>query len=1051
MEITRFKFLIFIPRTDLLTSIQTKLQSDSVVVLHGGTGKGKTTLAKLITNDINGSWYWVNFTNREPSEVVQLLQQLAIAISSESAQVNVVLDDLNLQPQQLQAYKEGLGVVIYRVLERGAKILITSQHKPRNNFIRSLGLSSSMVINVPNFSIPEIEQFAEKMGCPAENAKTWSGLIQAHTGGHPILAHAWLVRLREEGWKEQNILASILKTPQEVKDEQEAARQLLTDLPEDHREFLYRLSLINTGFRKDYALNIGEIPEPVTHQGVIFSQLTGPWIDQVDETYYTISPLLTNAAKEVWSENRIKSLYAQIANAILKANNLTIIEARTIFLHSLHGENKESLIAVIYALIDAPLESWEMLSKEFSFLIPLETDLPEKLFLGDPFIKDLMRFLQYRIAVNVKPEFAPKILEAWDKETKPYEPRPSYLQSRLMLATQALRYNQVLLPAKQLVGYLKEMIDIKDRDQEAWEKYINSMGHLEEYNIDKSNFFSFLFSFIYVRHYINTTFLDELIDTLDELDPRIQTLLLKDFEDYNIDLRIMIENIYLQEAKLENPDWTRCLQVYNKVIEKSLAWGYPHIAALSARGKAIIHDEYLEDADSAHKVFQDITLKVGALPVIEEGQAVVYIRHGHYQEALNIYERILPEGYQSSERFGVGPLEEYHRAAICAAYLDDWKKAACFFEEGANKTQKIENTERYIGLYADAGFAHFKAGNMLDCIKMLNLALQKFEKLHPDNTNLNYFTLKKRLACSIGWIAYHEHEYYTSESEEPPVGFCSNPETNEKVLKLPDSRIEFIWAALAQIECKFGHGMTVLDHALQITDRDVHPKLSGFLFLLEIQHDFKNKTFNSLPQRIQQLADVYGLIQKHHQTGKRIGVERIDSSSAPDLPNFTSVENFTFIFVSALLVQLPIGTDITGTLSMWRAKSSELPIKDNIFIALDLIESMLSGNQNNALTVMKTQESIGQQRLVAALKVVQNKETSPENLFFTHTYITTSFLGSPWEDFVVQDLAGLLSAQWLEKIKFRAALKTPIHTVPKIKQACNSSETGKKKNWSYIT
>ena len=130
---------------------------------------------------------------------------------------------------------------------------------------------------------------------------------------------------------------------------------------------------------------------------------------------------------------------------------------------------------------------------------------------------------------------------------------------------------------------------------------------------------------------------------------------------------------------------------------------------------------------------------------------------------------------------------------------------------------------------------------MLDCIKMLNLALQKFEKLHPDNTNLNYFTLKKRLACSIGWIAYHGHEYYTSESEEPPVGFCSNPETNEKVLKLPDSRIEFIWAALAQIECKFGHGMTVLDHALQITDRDVHPKLSGFLFLLEIQHDFKNK------------------------------------------------------------------------------------------------------------------------------------------------------------------------------------------------------------------
>ena len=129
-------------------------------------------------------------------------------------------------------------------------------------------------------------------------------------------------------------------------------------------------------------------------------------------------------------------------------------------------------------------------------LIPI---LPKNYFPGDAFVNQLFRSLQYRIAVEVKPELVPKILQIWDKETKPYEPRQSYLLSRLMLTTQALRYNQVLLPAKKMVGYLKEMIDIRDSDKEIWEKYLNSMGQLKEYNIKKSNFFSFLFSFIYAR------------------------------------------------------------------------------------------------------------------------------------------------------------------------------------------------------------------------------------------------------------------------------------------------------------------------------------------------------------------------------------------------------------------------------------------------------------------------------------------------------------------------------------------------------------------------
>ena len=155
-----------VPRPELLASIQAILQSEGIAVIQGGVEKGKTTLAKLTANAMNGSWLWLDFRNIKSGQVAPLLQQLAVEISNQSSQVNVVLDDLDLQLQELRGYEEVLGVVVYRVLERGAKLLITSQHELPNNLIRLLGISSSVAIQVPNFTISEIEQFTQQCRLP---------------------------------------------------------------------------------------------------------------------------------------------------------------------------------------------------------------------------------------------------------------------------------------------------------------------------------------------------------------------------------------------------------------------------------------------------------------------------------------------------------------------------------------------------------------------------------------------------------------------------------------------------------------------------------------------------------------------------------------------------------------------------------------------------------------------------------------------------------------------------------------------------------------------
>ena len=66
---------------------------------------------------------------------------------------------------------------------------------------------------------------------PTNELKTCVISIQTHTLGHPKLVHARLAQLREKNWKEKYTIESLLQTPQEVKDEREAARQLVSKLP----------------------------------------------------------------------------------------------------------------------------------------------------------------------------------------------------------------------------------------------------------------------------------------------------------------------------------------------------------------------------------------------------------------------------------------------------------------------------------------------------------------------------------------------------------------------------------------------------------------------------------------------------------------------------------------------------------------------------------------------------------------------------------------------------------------------------------------------------
>ena len=97
---------------------------------------------------------------------------------------------------------------------------------------------------------------------------------------------------------------------------------------------------------------------------------------------------------------------------------------------------------------------------------------------------------------------------------------------------------------------------------------------------------------------------------------------------------------------------------------------------------------------------------------------------------------------------------------------------------------------------------------------------------------------------------------------------------------------------------------------------NAYPELRYFLAVLQLQHEFRNKIFDELPQRMYQLANVQVLMQKHAQSGKRIEEKGVYAVSAAELSNFTSVENIIGMLIAAIFVRLSTNRDTAKILEV---------------------------------------------------------------------------------------------------------------------------------------
>jgi len=951
-------------RRELVVRLTGILQRHGMLALTGSTGTGKTTVAKLVAQTSGGAWIWVNLTGKDAAQCGFILLQLGKLLEQEAGLCRVILDDFALTPSAARQVEDYLGGLVYTIIQRNGSLILTSQRDVPQRLSSHVGVTSECSQKVPGFAEDELFEFALQLGCPTEeDARLWARITLIHTSGHPQLVHAHFRNLARNRWPAPSS-TDILHRPDEVRRALAEARSLVQGLPEEHKELLYRLSIVAGPFRHDQAICIGEIEPKVSFAGDACDSLIGPWVEPAGQEYFRVSPLLKDCAKDVWPRERIVDLLQSTGVAILKCSPRTTIDANTALMHGVISLSPYLFFAVTSSLLHGPPKVLEAIAPSLKWLLAVATKPGVQLFPKEPILNFNLRMIQFRVAAQLYPTTdALRILAAWESDPIP-DTTPDLSKSRRMLFLTSIIYAiKVPVPPRKLIQAIVELAQLMDRFPELKEqlsKISLPEGEDDPYGLRDPICLAF---FVATGRTLTVQVFEEFLDALDQDAPDpIRQRMLAGVKLSSFYATMLVDAVWVEESNRNTPDWEDCI----RVLEKCLAFGQRHgiteLALASARGIAVVRDEYLDDKTAAITILDRFVPNEG-LPsvVIENAKASVLLHSGKYSEALACWARILPLWPHPTTKGDTGVLFAFSKAGLAAGRAGQWDKAAAFFIEGATRANTLAQEVFAVGFRVDAAWALWRASKYREAFELLKSALPAVESLPDPLTTPFAFKVEKSFGHTLLCIKREiEREDYEGLAQPPP-GMASDPGNAEEWYKLPRTPKDLCLLFLAEIEDYLGCETVLLQHTRSRLAHAQAPLVRMLLAEFEVRHAFRHRDFDHTPKLCNQLGKCFAASKANRDR------ENIDPSIGQGGLDVVASREYGEAFtrsllIYALLAAINMGLSSTVLLQRWREDARNIADCAWLLGWLAEAERLFTAPVGDALAVMQSKCQVAESR-----------------------------------------------------------------------------------------
>jgi tetratricopeptide (TPR) repeat protein len=785
-------------RDDVTRNLLQLTRQNGVAFVTGGTGCGKTTVARLTTRAESSPWCVLDLRENSAEQIAQRLEDSLGSLGASSYR-GIILDDLNEIEDPI--VRRALARFLSALGRRDMLCLITAYRRPSSRTLSEIGLNENAHLAVPDLSLAEIATLVTAAG--GEGDKWPEAVRRGSAWGHPQCVQAIISGLRKRGWPAEELKSLLSFSPAADLDaERLAARsRIVAILSADTRRLLYRISILFGRFDRSLALSVGAIDPAVPEPGAQLDQLIGPWVELAAQRDMRVSPLLENAGGEILTPEEIKRVHEAAAQHILGGNSVGIDKANFGFLHALLGEQEWLLMRLAYNIITTSPERCRELSEWMGTL--RQHRLDQKIYpTGGIAVSILLRLAQFLlIAANATPNAVRNCWRTLQAELT--EIGDAEVRERLeyMIVAKALFAQEAIAYLPDTVGLILRFAALSELDPD-WRATLDQRTASAD---GRTHSILGTFFITYALHVPSVPDLQRAFDVLQATTPGLRAALLNDVSDMPGDAGYIVNHAWLEESKRQTPHWPAHLAAYGRMAEQAQSWGYRDLSIRCHIVRGIILDEYLNDHTAALGALGDAEKILGTDPALDRARAKIFYRRRDHEAALRLYR----------ERAGWMELREpvartymLREAAISAAELGQWAEAREWFAAAHLAASNAASTNMKlmaIGLRADEGLAAYKAGDVVAALNSLSTALDEIAPFDPASSIAAGYR-HRVIRHSILWIFSQATENPVDVEGKPTVmvpGMCSNPEPTD-LSDMPFAPPDYARYLLVQAEIASG-------------------------------------------------------------------------------------------------------------------------------------------------------------------------------------------------------------------------------------------------------